>query len=362
MKGAQVELIQKGRGFGTVAQRLIANGMDPRALRPWLSEKQQGQAFITINGPAGTTINVPVANATLRKDEWKQYDDVVLKVTEERLVGVGDLIAAGLTHTVNGLAKTVLEYEDQSDIESAQLSMDGATRGRNDRPEFSLNYLPLPIVHADWQLGIRELNASRTTGEALDTSLAGAKTRKVNEKVEEMLFTGASSFAYGGGTLYGYTDFPSANTGNLSAAWDASSTTGATIINDVLAMKQALIADGFYGPYVLYVPTAYETKLDSDYDATTPGTTILERLLKIRNITKVQVADKLTATSGGKERVVLVQMTSDVVRLVEGLPLTPVEWDQQGGMIMDFKIMTIRVPQLRATQEGDCGIAVYTES
>ena len=54
-------------------------------------------------------------------------------------------------------------------------------------------------------------------------------------------------------------------------------------------------------------------------------------------------------------------MTSDVVRLVEGLPITPVEWTVEGGTIFNFKVMTIRVPQIRADQDGNSGVVHYSE-
>jgi len=83
-------------------------------------------------------------------------------------------------------------------------------------------------------------------------------------------------------------------------------------------MKQELIDNLHFGPYVIYIPTAYETKLDSDYSATAIGqtndTTIRERILKISGISDIKVVDTLTA-----DHVLMVQMTSDVVRLVKGM-------------------------------------------
>lgn len=332
------------RAFGNVAQRLLANNMSVNALRPWLNEK--GEAFMAVNGKA-----VPVANATLRKDEWKQYDEAILKAAQQRMVGIADLQSRGLTYNIsNGLGTTVLEYEDQSDIEDAQVSMDAVTRGRNDRPEFDINYLPLPIIHKDFQINVRALNASRTTGQSLDTTMAELAAQKVVELAETYLFQGWGTFTYGGGTIYGYEDFTARNTVTLSVNWDASAKTGAEIIADVLAMKQASIDDRYYGPWVLYVPTAYETVLDEDYVAGYPKT-IRQRILEISGIQDVKVVDKLTANN-----VILVQMTSNVVRLVNGLGITTVEWQTEGGMVFHYKIMMIQVPQLRADQNGRTGI------
>ena len=49
-------------------------------------------------------------------------------------------------------------------------------------------------------------------------------------------------------------------------------------------------------------------------------------------------------------------MTSDVVRLVQGMPLQNVEWTTEGKWITKYKVLTIAVPQIRSDQEGHCGV------
>jgi len=228
--------------------------------------------------------------------------------------------------------------------------MDAVTPSKKDRPNYELKYLPLPIIHKDFSFNIRTLSASRTSGQPIDMTTGMLAARQVAEKVEEILFTGASTYTYGGGTIYGYTDMPSRNTVTLSANWDASAKTGALILDDVKSMKQASIDAKHYGPWVLYIPTAYETVLDDDYKAESDKT-IRQRILEISGINEVKVVDKLTANN-----VLLVQMTSDTVRMVEGMPLSTVEWDEGGGFTSNYKVMTIMVPQIRADQNGNCGI------
>lgn len=319
---ATVDVLFQGKGFGGVAAKLLASGFKVNSLR---------------------------TNTTLRKDDWKHYDTAVVKAAQQRLVGVADLMSRGLSFTIpNGLGKTVLEYEDMSDIEDAQVSMDAITRAKKDRVEYSLKYLPLPIIHADFTLNARQIEASRTSGTPLDTTMAERAARKVAEKAEKILFTGLNTYTFGGGSIYGYMDFPNRNTVSLGTAW--TSDTAANILTDVLNMKQASINARHYGPWVLYVPTAYEIVMDKDYD-TTRGNTIRQRILGISNIVDVKVADFLTAGN-----VILAEMQSDTVRMVEGLPITTVEWEEQGGMMFQFKVMTILVPQLRADQDSRCGI------
>lgn len=338
---------------GSVAQRMLNAGMEVGPLKPWIGE--DGKVYMTklMNGQA---VAVPLmnANATLRKDEWKEMDSSVLFAAQERLVGVADLYSRNLVYRVGGLGTTVLEYEDYSELTAAEISMDAVTPSTKDRPQTSLKYLPLPIVHKDFSFNIRALAASRRGTTPLDTTTAMLAARQVSEKVETILFTGSSSYTYGGGTIYGYLDHPNKNSVTLSTQWDASAATGETILDDVRSMKQASIDAYHYGPWVLYVPTNYETTLDDDFKAASDKTT-RQRILEIAGIQEVKVVDKLT-----DDKCVLVQMTSDVVRMVEGLPLQTVEWQEGGGFTTNFKVLTIMVPQIRADQNGKCGVTVLS--
>lgn len=318
---ANVDFINSGKAYGSIAERLLNNGMDIGKLRN---------------------------NDTLLYDEWKQLDTAVVTAFKQRTVGVKDLMSRGLSYTFNGMAKTVLAWQRASDTNPAELAMDGVTKGVKDRPTYDINYLPLPIIFKDFSYSVRELNESRNGNMPLDTTTAELASMQVAEKVEEILFTGASAYTFGGGSIYGYTDFPNRNTVSLGTAWDSDS--GSNIIADVIAMKQASINDRCYGPWVIYIPTGYETVMDEDY-ANNYGKTIRQRILEIDGIQDVKVADFLTANN-----VLMVQMTSNIVRMVEGLSIKPIQWESDGGMRVNFKVMTILVPQLRADKTGKSGI------
>jgi uncharacterized linocin/CFP29 family protein len=330
---------------GSVAMKLSQNGFDPRCLRPWVNK--QGHAFV-VNG-AGQVVTAN--NSLLRKDEWKEYDRVVVQVARERLVAVDDLLSRGLTYNIsNGMGKSVLEYEDISDMEDASLTMDALADNDKDRLEYDLKFLPLPILHKDFGFSARFLSTARSNNNPLDTTHAQVAARKVAELAEDLLVNGVTNYNFGGGTIYGYTTFPSRNTVSLSLNWDDASKTGEQILADVLAMKQAAIDDNFFGPYVLYIPTNYETVLDEDFKANSDKT-IRQRLLEIDSITEIKVIDKLS-----DDNVLLVQMTSDVIREVIGMMPTTMQWDEKGGLYHQFKVMAIMIPQPRADQEGKCGI------
>lgn len=360
---AQVDLIGRGQAQGAVAGQLLAQGkMNVGNLRPFLG--MDGKVYITVfkGGDPGELSNYQNVqeigtNATLRRDEWKTLDDAILKISEQRLGGIQDLLGNGLTYNLgNAMGTTVLEWHDVSDAMEADLTMDGVTRSKGDRPKFQYNYLPIPIIHVDYEINARVLAASRSLGNPLDTTSAERAARKVNVKMEDMLFTN-ETYAFGEtdsrtrNSIYSYLNHPDRNQVALSVNWNASAKTAAQIVAEVLSLKQISINAFHFGPWMLYIPTAYETILDEDYDTQTPGTTTRERILKIEGIKGVKVVDRLTANN-----VLLVQMTSDVVRLVRGMGITNVQWQTEGKFITKYKVLTIQVPQIRSDQDGHSGI------
>ena len=360
MKDANIDLVGKTGGQGAVANKFKSGGINAGRMRPYIyTDPKTGRDGMYVTTYKGGDVNdpksyqmTPVNNATLRRDEWKQLDEAVLKISESRLTGIQDLINAGLTYQLgNAMGTTVLEWHDVSDAMEADLTMDGINRSQNDRPNFTTNYLPIPIIHSDYEINARVLEASRSLGNPLDTTSAERAARKVNEKLENMLFT-STSYAFGGGTIYSYVNFPDRNTQTLSENWDASGKTGQELVNEVIAMKQKALNKHFYGPYVLYIPSNYESVMDEDFNPDAAASmTKRERLMKINGITDVKLVDTLP-----DDNVLLVQMTPDVVRLVQGMGVQNVEWESEGGMVTNYKVMTIQVPQIRSDQEGKTGI------
>lgn len=357
MTDANVDLIGVGGATGEVAAKMLAQGrLDPGRMRPYIAS--DGRSYVTLYKGGDPTKEESYeaqeisTYATLRRDEWKQLDEAVLSVAESRLVGIQDLVNSNLVYNLgNGMGTTVLEYHTVSDALEAELTMDGVSRARGDRVVYGVGYLPLPIIHVDYEINARVLAASRSLGNPLDTTMAERAARKVAEKLESMLFT-ATTYTFGGGTIYSYLNHPAKLSVTLAESWTASGKTPEEIIADVLAMKQSSINAYHYGPWMLYVPTGYETVLDMDYNSTSK-VTIRERILKIGGIQDVKVADLLPS-----DTVVMVQMTADVVRLVRGMAIQNVEWGTEGNMVTKYKVMTIQVPQIRADYNSRTGVVV----
>jgi uncharacterized linocin/CFP29 family protein len=358
-----------GQTQGDFAAYLAQGGrLDPGLLRPFYDPKS-GKSFVSCYKGHGDPAKlssyhtVPIqGNASLRYDDWKSFDDAALRASRTRLVGIQDLIDRNLTFPItNGMGVMVLQGATVNDAGEAILSMDGSTKSKDDAENYENTYLPLPICHADFKLNSRAVEASRRNGHAIDVTAIEQKTRKVNEQLENMLFTN-TTYKFGGGTIYSYLNEPNINTVALGVAWDNASKTPEQMVNQVKSMKQAAINAKHYGPFVLYIPTAYETVMDSDYyngvaNTQKAGTsdTIRDRIIKIEGVEAVKVIDTLPANT-----VVLAEMQPETVRLVEGLATQVIQWKTGDMMTLYFKVMTIRVPQVRSDQDGNSGVVVLS--
>jgi len=344
-----MDFFMNGSAVGQVAQTLLSNDFDTDVLRPYIGD--DGQTYITRNeGGEPKAVRVANATATLRKDDWKILDEAIVRVAQPRLKFVGDLRSRGLTYSIpNGMGKTVLETETMSDIDDAIISMDGLRQSQGDRPVFELTNLPLPIIHKDFHYSSRQIAASRNGGSPLDTTTAELAARKVAEQVEKLALGRSSTYAYGGGTIYGLSNYTNNLTKTLTTPV-AASDVGTTLLAEVLAMREQARAVYHYGPWMIYHAPNWDQYLDDDFKANS-DITVRERLGKIPDILGVQTVDYLQNYD-----LALVQMTSDVVREVIGMEMTTVQWESSGGLQQNFKVMTIMVPQFRADQNSNTGI------
>ena len=318
------------QGSGSLASRLLANGFNISAFR---------------------------TNDVLRKDEWKLFDDKVIQIARERLVGLGDLLNRGLRFPIaNALGTTQIEWEVTSDMTPAEISMSGVTPAQRDRVTYTLKNLPLPIVHKDFSINIRALEASRRLGQTLDTTMAAVAARRVADLNEDILFNGAT-ITVSGTSIQGLTTATNRNTGSLTGDWALVAQDGEEIVRDIIAMMAASKAKFHYGPWLLYVPTAFGNKLNDDYKSNSDKT-IRQRILELEGITGIMESGRLSDGASGE--VVLLELSSDVIDILDGMQPTTIQWSEQGGMVTMFKVMSILVPRIKIDSLNQSGITHYS--
>lgn len=345
-----MDFILNGSAHGDVASRLMASNFDVNALRPYTAE--DGRSYYTVNQGGNPTAQlITNAPSTLRFYDWKLMDQAVLMAARQRLGAVAAIRAAGLVFNIpNGMSKTVLEYEAMSDPGEAIISMDGVRQSYSDQPLFDLRALPLPIIHSDFSFNARQLMASRNGTTPLDTTGAEAAARRVAEQVERLTLGMLASYAFGGGTIYGLANFPGRMTKAMTTPTGSNQ---ATVVSEILAMRQQSIAANHFGPWVILNSPNWDQWLDTDYSASKGDNTLRDRIKKISGITDVITCDFLGVAN---YQMIMLQLTSDVIRMVNGLDFSTVQWESKGGLQVNFKVMTIQVPQLRSDYNSTTGV------
>lgn len=413
------DFVLNGRAQGAVGGAMEGVRWDTGLLRPYwhngiptvtiqtgkMVQNAKGEASpeyaaVPIRQLQDRGIQSPVFNTTtLRKEQWLQLDQKVVRAARFRLRAYADLAAMNSYGGFNGMSKMILEYETMSDPGDAVVDMNGITPAqRNDGPLFQLQGLPLPITHMDFFMSSRMLAVSRNGNTPLDTTTAEAAARRVGEMIEKTTIGNVTGITYGGAstyiggygrtsTVYGYTNFP-ARLGNVAFYYpngigrSGSGWVPLDLVKDVLGMRQSFYANRFYGPFMIYHSNDWDQYLDQDYigvvgaaGSATQGLTnqtLRDRLRAIEGIEDVRRLDmmfsaQLTGPGSFYNTVlpftmIFVQMTPDVCQAVNGMDITVVQWESKGGMELNFKVMCIQVPKLQADYYGRCGIGTGVSS
>ncbi len=297
------------------------------------------------------------ALAPLPEDAQKIVDDAVVRVGRNRLTIVSDLMDEGLVFPVpDAMGVMEVTWDQLSEAGGAIRSMSPRARNESGLPDRRQKKIPVYLTMDGFSLDARTLMASQRVGSPLDTTMIEQSTRRVNEAVEDAAINGA--ITVDGNASPGLMNAPNVNsiTYLSNEAWDAAGKNGEEILTDVLSMIAVLQADGKFGPYTLYVNTTYGNALNANWSdgTTTFPITIRARLEQIeaggRNL-RVKVADRLATN-----RTALVQMTSDVVDLIQGQSPVAVPWMSPDGWTFHWMIMAIQIPRTRDDYDGQSGI------
>jgi uncharacterized linocin/CFP29 family protein len=293
-------------------------------------------------------------NALLRRYEWEEIDAAVIRVAKTGLNAVQDLLDRGLRHNLGGLGTLSSVQEQMSDITEANVDMAAETAGEEDLPKYSPLVWPVPVIHKDFRINIRTLEASRRLGDGLDVSGVELATRRVLEVAEEMLMLGSHMPKVGTSQGQGYAN----KTGRISdtatnfgggdfGVWGNGYKTIAGMIN-------ALAAKGFAGPFGVYVSRIQYGQLVTSINQY--GGSELNSIREgIPGIAFIKPSDDL---SDGN--VIVVSLQSDVVDFAIAQDLTVVQWQELGGMIQRYKVMLVGTPRVKGDAAGNVGVAHAT--
>lgn len=351
-------------------QALMATGgrLELSALRPYVNN--HGQAFVSVptgefkvikNEKTGRStprpIYRPVAvhNALLRRYEWEQIDAAVLDVVRAPNVALNDFLRLGLTQPLDGLGVIVSTYEQLGDLTAANVSMEGIVRGDQDRSTFTPQSIPVPLIHKDFSMSLRQLEASRRQGgETLDTTTARTATRKVQDKVDDIIFNGHTIAVGDTGQIYGLTNKPQrlqktsadCGGGDFGTAGNFYKT-----LNGAIAFLREL---GYYGRYGVYVSTNQYAQTNT----LVTGTAVSERTAGMDQLPEVAFINQAHKLADGE--MIVFQLSTDVADLAIAQDVTPVQWEGLGGFQIEFRVFSALTIRVKHDANGNCGVIHVT--
>lgn len=312
--------------------------------------KANAQGFIEMRNNRGlTTLSL------LRKDEWEELDRTVIDAVTQELNAVQALRDAGLVQRLGGLGTMVTQFNVASEKHEASVSMSGRAAGLRDRTEKIIRTIPVPITHSEYEIGVRELDASRRLGDALDAQEARSSAIVVGEKIEETLFDGDSSIEVSGNTIFGLTNHAGRDTDTAANYGGGDWGTAGNPVATVLGMLSALKVLNYRGPFGVFAAnTQYFEALTPN--ANRAGSDFVD-ILAIPSVNFMLPSDFLTAAE-----VIVVQLTRDVVDIAVALETTNREWSSGDEMAFYGKVLASIVPRVKQDHAGNVGVAHATSA
>ena len=184
-------------------------------------------------------------DALLSAEEWEKLDELVVTVARKMLVGRRFITLAGplgvgiqiVPVAAVGTGQACLHDEEGCACKAGECNVIQVT-GRK--------FLALPIIHQDFRLAWRDIEASRQMGWPLELGPAAAASAACARAEDELIFHGHPDHGY-----EGLLSAAGRHTAPL-AKWDEP---GSAFAN-VVAATEALVADGYYGPFAAILSPA----------------------------------------------------------------------------------------------------------
>lgn len=294
-----------------------------------------------------------VANSILLKREWEVLDAAVIAAARSRIQIVQDLRNAGLVSSTT-LAEMLSSWRVGSERRRPDVNMDGRTTVQRDRTERLTSSVPIPIIATEYEIGRRELLASRALGADLDTYEAEEAARAVAEEAERIIIDGNSDVVLAGNGIDGLTSHNDTLTDTASNYGGGDFATEGNPVKAILGAIGALAAISYFGPYGIWVAATQYNEMRSYYTDGS-GDTEIDRVERLSDVEFVHPNDFV---SDGE--LIIAQLTSNVIDIREAAAFTNREWEAPNGTAMYFYAMMSMVPRLKPDYKGNLGVLHMT--
>jgi uncharacterized linocin/CFP29 family protein len=261
-------------------------------------------------------------DAPLTASEWETLDEVVVSVARRLLVGRRLIELAGPF----GVGTEVVRLDTVEGGGACTHEEGGGTceEGEADVARVaSRRFVPLPLIHKDFVLSWRDLEAARQRGLALELGPAAAAASAVARAEDELVFA-----ALGGAE--GALAVP---LGDWMASGNA--------LNDTAAAAAALAGAGFVGPYTLVAGPDVYAMLQRPFKAS--------GRLESKLVARIADGGILRAPALGNGRALMVARGAHYIDLAVGQDIITAYLGPEG---MDHRFRVLESVALRIKQPG----------
>lgn len=233
-----------------------------------------------------------IGNAyALPKDIWEQWDGEIVQLQRQEMLIFNDL-ASSLT-TNMPIGKLLNMFRAVSDSGEVNISMDGRSKARMDKPVYEHFGTPVPLLDSTYGFGWREMEVAATEGFNLDGAARINSNEKIARKLESLALDGDASVVVAGNSLYGLRNHPSRKTRTTGQPLNGA--TGAQWLAEFTATIKLLRDAGYWGALTVYVNASdWFYASNTDYTAGYPKT-IAQRIREIEGIASILPAPTIAA-------------------------------------------------------------------
>ena len=314
------------------------------ANRREFNARQRAMGETHASGIIGNALPLP-------KDVWGVWDREGVEIQRSILAVFNDLAASVSMNMPIG--KLVHHFQTISDSGSVNISLDGRSKARTDKPVFAYYGTPLPIIDSTFSYGWREVAAASTEGFNLDAAGRDNAARKIADKLESLALDGDTSIVVGAAQAYGLRTHPKRETRTTGQALNGA--TGAQWMADVKATLLLLHASNFRVPATLYVNwDDWFYAQNTDYSTLYPNKTIAQRILESGGIASVVPANSVTAG-----QIIAVVKDRRVLQVLNGMPMST-RAQFRANPEDDYNFVTMAAASLEIKYDAldQCGVAV----
>jgi len=337
----------------------------------WHEREEEKRQHLQLNSENPHKYSNPISvNATLPQFMVERIQREVIKELRKPLKLYSVLQKYGLIVPYGNLGTQITSWDRESFMEGAEISMNPHVESNNDKTQYDQDAAPIPVIHKNFDINIRELEASKNAASLrgatypIDTARMAVASRAVGEVVEQILINGAPKIVFRGQTVFGFLTYPFRNT-FTTTDWTSAST--AQITKDVREMKQILINNNFYpgnddvfgktGGEAGYV-LLYSRNYNEPLDAFQTGTNLVQYKTNRDMIELIEGIDGTVLVPFLPDNtVILMKPDRSVVDVAMAQPFSTYQW-QNDPTLRRYLVMGAMTPRFKRDFVDQVGYVV----